>query len=353
MNLHKQNLKLILLATSLTCSTAAIASHHFESAAALQDPTINQLDNYVFQSSRADATSFIMDVNHSPKDAPGGVFKPGALYNIHIADDSKFKAGHTFSLMFDEKGNYTVYELASPNAPVGSKGKEIGKGELNKKAELADGIQLWAGVAKDPFFGNSPGLHILRQQLSEGSYDPKIWTSVKGKNIFVGRKCGAIVLDVPNKMLGKTIKVFMTTAVQKDSSWKQVQYSAIPLFSHSMLFENEALKAEHDQSRPDNSQDMKNFVSARTARASTFAHSQKEPQVYGDKVADMLVPDVLTYKVGTPAKFSAASINGRSLSDDAMSEMLTLLLGQPTNQHITDQKLYTKDFPYLMPASFK
>ena len=353
MDFRNYDVKLMLLATSLMCSTGAMASHHFETAAALQDTRINQLDNYVFQSSRANATSFIMDINPSPKDAPGGVFKPGALYNIHIAEDSKFKTGHTFSVMFDEKGNYTVYALNSPNAPTGTKGREIGKGELNKKAELADGIQLWAGVAKDPFFGNSPGLHILRQQLAEGKYDPGIWASVKGKNIFTGRKCGAIVLDVPNSMLGKKIDVFMTTAVQKDGMWEQVQYSAIPLFSHSMLFENEALKTEHDHSRPDNSQDMKNFVSARVARASTFAHSQKEPQLYGDKVANMLVPDVITYNVGTPAKFSAESINGRSLSDDAMGEMLTLLLGQPTDQHITNQKLYTQEFPYLIPASLK
>ncbi|MFI3014204.1 DUF4331 family protein [Klebsiella aerogenes] len=353
MTFRKPDVKLMLLATTLTCSTGAIASHHFESAAALQDPSINQLDNYVFQSSRTDATSFIMNINPSPKDVPGGIFKPGALYNIHIATDSKFSSGLTFTVMFDEKGNYAVYELDSPNAPVGTKGKEIGKGELSKKADLAGDIQLWAGVVKDPFFGNSPGLHILRQQLSEGTYDPGIWTSVKGKNIFTGRKCGAIVLDIPNKMLGKKIEVFMTTAVQQDNNWKQVQYSAIPLFSHSMLFENDALKTEHNQSRPDNSEDMKNFVSARTARASTFAHSRKEPQVYGDKVANMLVPDVITYNVGTPAKFSAASINGRSLSDDAMSEMLTLLLGQPTDQHITNQKLYTQEFPYLLPASLK
>lgn len=353
MNICEQKFKYIFLATSLVLSSGAIASHHFESAAALQDPSINQLDNYVFQSSRANATTFIMDVNPSPKEASGGIFKLGALYNIHIADDSMFKTGHTFSVMFDEKGSYTVYDMNSPNAPVGTKGKEIGKGALNKKAELSEGIHLWAGVVKDPFFGNSPGLHILRQQLSEGTYDPDIWTSVKGKNIFTGRKCGAIVLDVPNTLLGKKIEVFMTTAVQKDTNWKQVQYSAIPLFSHSMLFENEALKTEHNMSRPDNSQDMKNFVSARTARASTFAHSQKEPQVYGDKVANMLVPDVITYNVGTPAKFSAASINGRSLSDDAMGEMLTLMLGQPTDQHITNQKLYTQDFPYLIPVSLK
>ncbi|WP_120509769.1 DUF4331 family protein [Rahnella bruchi] len=350
---RKLYVKTMFYGTLLACSGNAFASHHFESAAVLQDATINQLDNYVFQSSRADSTSFIMDINPSPNDLPGGVFKPGALYNIHISDDAKFKTGHTFSLIFDDKGGYTVYEVSSPNAPVGTKGEEIGKGGMSQSSQLSNGVKVWAGVVKDPFFGNSPGLHILRQQLAKGTYDPNLWTSVKGKNIFTGRKCGAIVLDIPNKMLGKRIEVFMTTAVENDKNWRQVQYSALPLFSHSMLFENEALKKEHNKSRPDNSEDMKNFVSARTARASSFAHSQKEPQVYGDKVANMLVPDVITYNVGTPAKFSASSINGRSLSDDAMSEMLTLLLGQPTDQHIKNQKLYMKDFPYLIPSSLK
>lgn len=353
MRIPNSKLKMTILASLLACSFGALASHHFESAAALHDPTINQLDNYVFQSSRPDATTFIMDVNPSPKGVPGGVFKPGSLYNIHISDDSKFKKGHTFSLIFDEKGNYVVYDADEPNAPVGTKGSEIGKGSINTKTTLGNGILVWAGTAKDPFFGNSPSLHILRKQLAEGKYDPNIWTSVKGKNIFDGRKCGAIVLDIPNKMLGKKIEVFWTTAEKENGNWKQVQYSAIPLLSHTMLFENEALKEEYNQSRPDRSQDMKNFVSARTARASSMAHSQKDPQAYGDKVANMLIPDVITYNVGTPAKFSAQSINGRSLSDDAMSEMLTLLMGTPTDQHITDQKLYTHEFPYLIPAAVK
>lgn len=353
MQINKFNYNLAFLAISLVFSGSTMASHHFETAAALQDPAINQLDNYVFQSSRPDATVFVMDINPSPKEGPGGIFKPGAMYNVHISDDSNFKTGHTFSLIFDEKGNYTIHEMSSPNAPVGTKGKEIGKGKENKESKLSNGIHVWAGAAKDPFFGNSPGLHILREQLAQGKYDPNLWSTVKGKNIFTGRKCGSIVLDVPNKMLGKNIKVFMTTAVRDNTGWKQVQYSAIPLLSHSMLFENNYLKEEHDQSRPDNSQDLRYFVSARTARASSLAHSQKEPQVYGDKVADMLVPDVISYNVGTPAKFSAESINGRALGDDAMGEMLTLLMGQPVDEHIADQKLYTNTFPYLIPVSLK
>lgn len=331
----------------------AIASHHFESAQSIQIPSINQLDNYVFPSSRADATAIVMTVSNSPKPGVDGIFNSQALYNIHIAEDDGFKKGYTYSFQFDEAGNYTVYRLDEANAEVGKKGAVVGKGELNKALTLTDNLKIWTGTAKDPFFGNSPGLHAYRKELAEGKYDPEVWKKSKGKNIFADRNCAAIVIDIPNKLLGKKIKVFMTTALENNDTWQQVQYSAIPLFSHSMLFENDALKREHDLSRPDNDQDMKNFVSARVTRASALAHSQKNPVAYGDKIADMLVPDVITYKTGTPAKFSAQEINGRKMSDDAMSEMLSILAGQPVNDAVEDHKVYSAEFPYLIPVSVK
>lgn len=331
----------------------ATASHHFESAQSIRIPSVNQLDNYVFQSSRADATAIVMTVNNSPKAEVDGVFNSHALYNIHIAEDDGFKKGYTYSFRFDEAGNYTVYRLDEANAKVGKTGADVGKGELNKTLMLADDIKVWTGTVKDPFFGNSPGLHAYRKDLAEGKHDPDVWKKSKGKNIFADRNCAAIVIDIPDKLLGKKIKVFMTTALENNDTWQQVQYSAIPLFSHSMLFENDALKREHDLSRPDNGQDMKNFVSARVTRASALAHTQKNPVAYGDKIADMLVPDVITYKTGTPANFSEQEINGRKMSDDAMSSMLSMLAGHSVNDGVEDHKIYSADFPYLISAPLK
>ncbi|TFZ52666.1 DUF4331 domain-containing protein [Serratia proteamaculans] len=350
----KKPMKTLAMAIMLTLPTVSFASHHFESAAALADSTINQLDNYVFQSTTKGNTVFLMTVNNSPKAGPGGVFNPNALYNIHVASDDAYKVGHTFSFKFDNEGNFTVYDLNQPDAAPGVLGDIIGKGTAGHSITLANGIKVWTGSAEDPFFGNSPGLHAYRAQLAAGKpYDANVWTSEKGNNIFAARTSGGIVIEVPDAMLGKSIKVFMTTALSKGSSWEQVQYSANPLFSHSMLFENEALKREHDQSRPENSADMKNFVSARTARASFLANSQNNPFAYGDKVADMLVPDVLTYRVGTTAHYTMSSRNGRGLGDDAMGAMLSLLVGKPVNQAIVDQKRYSSTFPYLIPADLK
>jgi hypothetical protein len=353
MNYQNSKFAIALTAASLI-SGQAMASHHFESVIVQKTPALNQLDNYVFASPKADHTVFIMTVNSVPKSGPNGIFATDALYNIHVADDDGYKTGHTFSLSFSSDNTFTVYESQTPNGAVGAKGAKIGAGKLGKTSELAKGIKAWAGVVKDPFFGNSTSLGLLRAQLNAGKpYDPSIWAQAQGKSIFLGREASAIVLEVPNSMLGKTIRTFMTTAVDTKGTWKQVQYSANPLLSHIMMFESQALKGEHDQSRPDSENGMKAMVSARVARATTLAKTEKDPQQYGDEIAAKMIPDVLTYKVGSTAHYTLNERNGRSLDDDAMSTVLTMLLGTPTDQKIANPKLHTANFPYLMPAQVK
>lgn len=360
MNFRKMNFrkKGIIAVTAAIISGAclvsgqALASHHFETTFVQKNPTLNQSDNYVFASERPDHTVFVMDVSVTPEAGEGGIFSTDALYNIHVSSDETFETGHTFTLDFNEDNQFTVYQSDTPNGDVGAVGDEIGEGTIGEASELSDGIKVWAGAIQDPFYGNSPSLGLLRAQLNAGQpYNSDIWAQAEGTSIFVGRKAGSIVLDVPNSMLGSTLRVFMTTAIQQDDTWQQVQYSANPLFSHIMLFENEALKVSHDRSRPNMQNAIKPIVAARISRAATLADSQEDPIKYGNDVADTLVPDVLTYEAGTPAIYSAAERNGRPLDDDAMSEVLTMLLGTPTDQKIENPKLYTESFPYVIPVS--
>lgn len=350
--MSKKLLLAALIATAII-SPQTYASHHFETEVAIQTPSLNQLDNFVFPSKTAGYTAIVMTVNNSPKAGEAGVFNPDALYNIHIAESADYKQGKTFTFKFDRNGKVAVFQQATADSKVGETGSALGDVDANTMATLSNGIKIWTGAAQDPFTGNSPGLRRFRTELNKGKYDPTVWKSVQGKNIFAARNCGAIVLEIPNSLLAANISVYMTTDFNNGEGWKQVQYSANPLFSHTMLFENEALKREHDASRPQNSDDMKPFVSARTARASALAHSQKDPIAYGDKVANLLVPDVLTYRVGEKAIFSAEKRNGRSMDDDAMSAMLSLLIGQPTDQAVANPKRYRADFPYVVPVTLK
>lgn len=344
--------RLVLLSMLSVAAVDAAASHHFETAAVRKSSQYNQLDNYVFESSRPGYTVFVMSVNPAPKSGPDGVFASNALYNIHVASDDKFNTGHTYSLAFAGE-QYTLFASEQPNGAVGAVGDKVGTGTIGKAAELAGGIRVWSGTAQDPFYGNSPGLGLFRAKLNSGVYDGGAWTAAKGANIFSGRLSSVIVLEVPNGMLGANVKVFMTTAVKEGDKWEQVQYSANPLFSHAMLFESETLKSLHDHSRPDNDAEMKHYVAARVARAAGLAKTQADPIAYGDKVAELLVPDVISYKPGSKAVYSYAVRNGRAIDDDAMSAMLSLWCGTPVDQAIPNPKLYTADFPYVIPAALK
>lgn len=347
---HRLLMKAVLAAVLASSTLPAHASHHFEVAIARTNTAISQLDNYVFQAASPGRTVIIMNVNSSPRH--GATFSPNALYNIHVALDDKFKEGHTFSFQFRD-GQVMAYLSDNPNGRVGETGVDIGKGKVGGSVNLKDKIELWTGIIKDPFYGNSSGLGAYSAQLKAGKYDPQVWKSASGTNIFKDQECGAIVLEIPNEMLGKNIKVFMTTALKENGKWSQVQYSANPLLSHVMYFEDEAVRVEHDRSRPNTQSVLKNFVSASTARASGIAQTQAQPFAYGDKVADALIPDVLNYEAGSKAGYSADVRNGRYLDDDAMSAMLTLLIGKPTDQAIDNPKLYTDQFPYVIPSDKK
>ena len=332
-------------------SGATQASHHFEAAQYLADTRVAQVDNFIFQSEKKDHTAVVMTVNYDPKKGDDQTFNSNAIYNMHFATQADLSMGKTLSVKFNQQ-RYTVYEIDSANPEPGTLGKKIGEGIIGQKSRLTDSIQSYAGIVEDPFYGNAIALDQFRKEILKGQYSPDIWKNVKGQNVFKDRKVGAIVLDLPNKMLGKEIFAFFTTDVKVNQQWKQVQYSAIPLLSHTVLFDNQSLLQAHDHSRPviEYNTEIKPLIAANILRATTAAHSQSNPLMYAEQASNYFIPDVLYYKIGTPARFSAQKINGRSLDDDAMSVILTWLFGQETDQAISNTKKYTKKFPYVIPV---
>ena len=72
---------------------------------------------------------------------------------------------------------------------------------------------------------------------------------------------------------------------------------------------------------------------------------------YAGKVADMVMPDVLTYKIGSLAGYTVDSLNGRALSDDAMNTVLHLMTGVAVDDNADDEKRYSDTFPYIKAVS--
>ena len=71
---------------------------------------------------------------------------------------------------------------------------------------------------------------------------------------------------------------------------------------------------------------------------------------YANEVADMIMPDVITYAPGTTASYAVGGLNGRALHDDAMNTVLELMNGVSIDDNANDAKRYTAEFPYIVSA---
>jgi hypothetical protein len=73
----------------------------------------------------------------------------------------------------------------------------------------------------------------------------------------------------------------------------------------------------------------------------------ERPNAYGQAVADLLTPEVLQYRLGTPASFSFATRNGRRLTDDATDVVLSLMTNRPLSDYVAYDGRIQPRFPYM------
>ncbi len=79
----------------------------------------------------------------------------------------------------------------------------------------------------------------------------------------------------------------------------------------------------------------------------------EDPRGYGETVARRFCPNILPYKVGTPAVFGFAEWNGRSLTDNAPDVMFSIAANAPISLGIGKESVTSKPtatFPYVPPA---
>ncbi|EFO31555.1 conserved hypothetical protein [Roseibium sp. TrichSKD4] len=316
-------------------------------------PAYDLDDAYVFQSSTEGYTSFILSSNPSTpgsnKPPAGVVFGQGGLYNLHIAGDEKFKTGMTLAFSFLGE-DITVSKLTSPNSPIGEKGNPIGQGKVGAAFEITGGIRIWAGRGNDPFFGNGIGLADFNDSRQRGQFKPDAFK--EGGDLFANATASFIVADIPNSMLGDKVKYFTTTATMHKGEWRQVDRLANVLFPYVFLADTPAVQEDHQQHRPDlDVEERRQAVVNNTFWAVSVSGSQKGREMeYAQTVADLVMPDVITYTIGSKANYVVDELNGRPLQDDAMNTVLQLMNGVAIDDFANDGKRYREEFPYISPA---
>jgi uncharacterized protein DUF4331 len=335
-------------------------SHHLDSPASRRDPRLNLTDLYVFDGDAG--TVFVLAGNTSlagPTRVPG--FHPEARYEIKVHLDGSAQESLTYRVVFDEPDgagsqSLTLFQVADDV-------RVLAAGRTGETIAGPGGLRLWAGAAADPFYLDLHQLaHIVEGLQSSKPIELGEWAATGAASTFTGSEIYAIVLEIPGTdptlAPGRDIGVWATTKLATDAGgWRQINRTGIPMVWP--LFRALGDSDDSDEYAADTAghpADDRARDGARIAElvaaASRFAGTA-DPEAYGRLVADRLLPDLLPYRVGTPAAFSFAAFNGRSPADNAPEVMYGLITNSAFPTGLTSAaaaETRQDSFPYVVPS---
>jgi hypothetical protein len=184
----------------------------------------------------------------------------------------------------------------------------------------------------------------------ESRFDPSAFQN--RKNFFAKRNVTAIVLEVPNHMIGKAaVHGWATASLYGHAPEVQVSRWGLPLITNVFMPDAD-MKERFNRSTP--TEDQSEFIAhiAQVAeKLTTLAGTAANPTAYGRQLTDRLFPTMLPYHLSTPAAFDFVGFNGRALTDDVMDVILTLATNSALGDGVVPDSTRTRsDFPYFGSA---
>jgi len=339
-------------------------SHHLDTPLAAQNGQLYIDDLYLFRSNGS--TVFVMDVNSTitgPDVQPG--FHHEARYEFKVHFDGADFEDLTYRVSFGEP-NSDGRQALQVHALTGDEAREdSATGELLLEGQTgepgdADGIRIWAGRIGDPFYIDLSLLAMVNAPVRNGTaVDLSGWRPEDAQNSFANTTVESIVLEVPhdNPKLwpGAKVGVWCATKLATDAGgWRQINRAGHPMMWP--IFWPDDTKFDNPANTRHPSEDFDadgKYIGDQIAAEVSASRTSDDPQGYGETVARQLFPDVLPYVVGTPATYSFAGFNGRTLADNAPEAMLSLVaatavpsgLKPSVSKHLRDS-----NFPYVVPA---
>jgi hypothetical protein len=332
-------------------------SHHLDSPLARQDPRLDISDVYVFRGTAA--TAFVMNVN--PLSGPGG-FHPEGRYEFRIDTDGDAVEDHTYVFTFgecDADGGQAleVRRLDGADSRVrDATGVVLAQGRTGQEVGGAGGLRIWAGPAADPFYINGAVVGAVKEAVVNGTpFDLAVVDYGEAANIFAGTNVSAIVLEIPDDAFEVTeIGFWGTTALATDSGgWGQINRCANPLVNTIFNPDDSQRASDYNTTHP--SEDEAQYgplVSDLVTKVVTATRTSDDPRAHAQRVVDAIFPDVLRYRIGTPADFGFAIRNGRGLTECVPEVMFALVLNKAVPLGLDGGSaagVPGPDFPYLAP----
>jgi len=261
-------------------------------------------------------------------------FENDAVYQLNVDTDGDALADRRFDITFSPKTS--AGQTASVDLVVGSTRTTIVSGapvsfESNAIVTVRGPYKFFAGLRSDPFFFDLLGFLNSLQ--------------FTGSDFFLDKNVFGIVLEVPNKALGTnpTIGVWARTA-KPLSAPVQIDRAGRPAIN--TVFNHGGDKNTFNSITPD--QDRTTLNAEGVTFLQSFVSTLMTLGGYSEgaamSIAEILLPDVLTYDFSSSAGF----LNGRQLADD----VIDIELGLVTNGGLKTDKVgphtdYLSHFPYL------
>ena len=294
------------------------------------DPRSDITDLFVFRASgRQTESVFVLNV-HPEARARASAFDPRVSYELKVDTNADFEADIAFHVLFSDPdgGHQAANVMRATNdeargaGPVGRVLIQNAPVSLTAQAIITtEGPYLFfAGLRSDPFFADPIGFQSNLQ-----------WT---GRDFWAGKSVLAIVLQVPNNLLGSEsrIGIWARTMARVRETFTPVNQMGLP--------GNNVFTEGADTNTTPPARQRERFMPQYVAMFQRFGYSQAEAA----QLASQWLPDILRYDYAQAARFP----NGRQLSDDVLDTVLTIMTkGKTTADLLGPHTDLLSDFPYL------
>ena len=221
-------------------------------------------------------------------------------------------------------------------------------GRTGEVVRTDDGLLAFAGLAPDLFAGDGAALTAFRNALfDEHWFDPDAFRS--RKNFFARRNVTAIVIKVPNRLIGRgLVHGWATASLHGHAPEAQVSRWGLPLITN-VFMPDMSMQEDYNHAVP--AEDLTRFSAqiGRVAEKLTgLAGSAANPADFARQLIARLCPTTLPYELDTWAAFDLAGFNGRALTDDVMDVILTLATNTALGDGVSPDRTRVRDeFPYF------
>jgi hypothetical protein len=212
-------------------SPASASDHQDTSFLGCDFPAGDLTDLYVFESPE-DSDNVVLAMDFDPLIPRGGSrpFDPSVLYQFKIDNSGNNVEDLVIQFLFEGTAPNQSVVMYGPAAPNGAGVQSTlvdftGRGPVNQVNELGNGIKLFAGVRKDPFFFDLarffeiiPDRNYLLQPNPADPFQILSFNPPEtADDLLADFNVNSIVVELPKSVVGSgPIGVYMSTSIPTD-----------------------------------------------------------------------------------------------------------------------------------------